>query len=244
MKITKTLMALCAALLLYPGAIGAEDHVYEEVVYQDVTGDKLKDRIILSGTFAEKDPQILTNVQLRIFVKSSKDFMEFDLADGEKPKIAFTDINQDGNKDLFVTIHPVGETKDAIKGYALTVKDKKLIDLDMPDPVSVESSFNNGYMATLKVGEKSVVIDMKARKEQYEELGLYHNGKLNEPMEMLIGPYSSLKPVYTVRGKGIEGIQKVNGAFEDDLVGEIRSVWLMDQTGWKLEKVFFKENVK
>ena len=63
-------------------------------------------------------------------------------------------------------------------------------------------------------------------------------------MEMLIGTNSSLKPVYTVRGKGIEGVQRVSGAFEDDLVGEIRSVWLMDGSGWKLEKVFFKKNVK
>ena len=244
MKYVKTLIVLCTALLLYPKAIGAEDHVYEEVVYQDVTGDKLKDRIILSGTFDEKDPQMLTDVQLRIFVKSSKDYMEFDLADGAKPKMAFTDINQDGIKDLLVTIHPAGEAKEAVKGYALTVKGSKLHDLEIPDPVAIESCFNNGYTATLTIGQKSVEIDMKAKKDQYEELGIYQNGKLNEPMEMLIGTYSSLKPVYTVRGKGIEGVQRVSGAFEDDLVGEIRSVWLMDGSGWKLEKVFFKKNVK
>ncbi|MGN1400611.1 MAG: hypothetical protein ACI4XL_03840 [Bacillus sp. (in: firmicutes)] len=213
---------------------------FEQTKYQDVTGDKKKEKIQLSGIFSEDNRYYLSELKVTVSEGSLKEETQFKVEDGTKPEVSFMDIDRDGIKDIFLTIEPV-EQGNGLRAYSLQIKDGKLMDLSVPEPLPSVSNFVNGYKAEINIGQESFKVDLKGRKEQYDALGLYHEGQLNEPIELIIGPFESLRPIYMLQGKALQGTQKVSGAFMDDQIGEIRSVWQYKDDQWVLKKLDFQK---
>ncbi|HEY2421171.1 MAG TPA: hypothetical protein VGI04_07145, partial [Neobacillus sp.] len=113
-------------------------------------------------------------------------------------------------------------------------------------PLEAESGFLNGYKATLKIAEtgKSYLFDLSDRKKYYQKLGFYHNGKLNEPTELTVNPFSSLKPTYLNEEQmGLTGIQRVTGIANADTIVYIKSSWLYVGDKWKLVNAVVQKEV-
>ncbi|CAH0243652.1 hypothetical protein SRABI84_02945 [Peribacillus simplex] len=173
-------------------------------------------------------------------MESNRRTISVPLGAGYTPDLKVADLNNDGVQDVLVTVLMEGRER-LITSYAYTFKDGKVKELEVPPSVPVMAQFLDGYKAEIIIeGQKPVVIDVSSRKQAYDELGIYRNGKLNEPTELLVDPYSSLdlKTVFG-KGKALMGVQNVKGPDERDSILEIKSVWKYNN-GWQLVKAQVK----
>ncbi|WNS77415.1 hypothetical protein RRV45_10655 [Bacillus sp. DTU_2020_1000418_1_SI_GHA_SEK_038] len=203
---------------------------------EDVTGDGKKDEIILKGLPYEEGTDFLKEIYMEIQASNKKSFnVEFD--SGFNPRVNFIDLNHDGLKDIFVTVD-TGGSGGITNHYLYTVKNFALTDLTVPEPLVINSQFLDGYKAAITIQDtgESYTFDLSNRAEDYERTGLYQKGKLSEPTELMVDPFSTLKPVL-VDGKqyGLKGTQAISGAYHADRIAIIESLWLYEDGKWSLK---------
>ncbi|MEH7255392.1 hypothetical protein V7111_25105, partial [Neobacillus niacini] len=80
---------------------------------------------------------------------------------------------------------------------------------------------------------KTYLFDLKDRKKYYKKLGFYYKGKLNEPMELTVNSFNSLKPVKLTTGEFIlKGIQRITGIANADNIAYVESTWKYGDGKW------------
>ncbi len=207
---------------------------------ENVTCDGKKDTLSLIGIPYDETANFLKEIYLRVqFSEGGEKTLQ--VGSGYEPTVQFADLNHDGCKDVFVSIQ-TGGSGGIVENELYSFKDRKFVDLSVPLPVQVEAYFIDGYKARIKLpNNKSYTIDLSGRKEDYDRMGLYKDGKLSEPTELMIDPYSSMKITRTLSGLGLNGIQRVSGAYHADGIGDIESLWFYANGKWVLEKVKFRE---
>ncbi|PLR95272.1 hypothetical protein [Bacillus sp. T33-2] len=201
----------------------------------DVTGDGLKDTVYLKGIPFDEGALFLKEVFLEISASDRKMY-RIDLEGGYEPKITFKDLKHDKIKDLFVDI-PTGGSGGLSNFYLYSLKDFTVTDLTVPEPLATTSQFDDGYKASLKIDEtgEAYTFDLSSRKADYDRIGLYHNGKLNEPTELMVLPYGTLKPVKVSGNQyGLKGVQRVSGAYNADGIAYLQSTWNFENGKWNL----------
>lgn len=213
----------------------------------DVSGDGKPEMIEIKGVRYEKGSSYLKEIFLEITASNGKVYRA-ELESGFDPILEFIDLNHDGIKDMFINI-PTGSSGGISNFFLYTLKDFQLINIGIPDPLMITSEFQDGYKAVLTIDNtgKSYTFDLKERKEEYDRLGLYQKGKLNEPRELMVDPYSSLKPVIIKdESFGLRGIQQVSGATHADGIAFVESIWFYEKGKWKLidTKIMEREKKK
>ncbi|MCM3705113.1 MULTISPECIES: hypothetical protein [Cytobacillus] len=201
----------------------------------DVTGDQKADTVYLKGVYYEEGAAFLKEISLRVKASDGKTY-KAELEGGYEPHIQFEDLNHDSINDMYISI-PTGGSGGLSNFYLYTLKDFKLIDLSVPDPLVINSQFENGYKATISIQntKQSYTFDLRDRSEEYERLGLYVNGKLSEPTELMVNPYSTLKIIPIEGKKGLLGVQRISGAFNADTIAFVESFWLYEDGKWILK---------
>lgn len=202
----------------------------------DITGDGQKDVIVLSGVKLKNGhyKNLIINI-----AAANKEVYKIPLPKGFKPKLQLLDVNRDGVKDVFATI-PINKNRVNSKQILYTVKNNKLVRLNLPESLVLESRFLNGYKAKVKIRDtgNTYIFNLKDKKKFYEKSGVFYKGRLNEPTELMVSGYSNIKPVQLNPSKiGLKGIQKITGVTESDTIGYVESSWLYDQSQWKLVNV-------
>lgn len=207
--------------------------VSEEKV--DVTGDVKKDIIYVKGIPFEEGAQFLKTIYLKIKASNGETY-KIELEGGYDPATTYRDLNHDGIKDIFVSV-PTGGSGGLSNFYLYTLKDFTVADLTVPEPLAISSQFEDGYKASITIDEtqQSYSFDLSDRKEDYDRIGLYQDGKLNEPTELMVLPYGTLKPV-KVKGKqyGLTGSQRISGAYNADGIAIVESTWFYENDKWNL----------
>lgn len=201
----------------------------------DLSGDGKEERILLKGKQSSKRPGFFNALFIQIDKPNQKG-KKISLISGRNPRIHLADLNQDGIKDILVNINNEGE----FQAKAYTFNKSILSTLNLPEPLEVESHFSNGYKANITVNEIAgrYVIDLKERKKYYEKLGLFSHGKLNEPTELTIYPFSKMTPIKLKNNHtGFKCRQLITGSAQSDVVAYIDSVWLYKNGSWKLADV-------
>lgn len=228
----------CMSLTALTGVYAGESHDKTVTVSEskvDVTGDKKRDTIYVKGVPFEEGAQFLKRIYLKIKASNGRTY-EIELDGGYDPALAFRDLNHDGVKDIYISI-PTGGSGGLSNFYLYTLKDFKVTNLTVPEPLALSSEFADGYKASITIQQtgQSYSFDLSDRKEDYERLGLYQDGKLNEPTELMVLPFGILKP-YKVAGKGygLAGSQRVNGAYNADGIAEVESTWFYENGKWNL----------
>ena len=203
----------------------------------DVTGDNKNDKVFIKGIPYEEGTQFLKEVILEIEASNGKIF-KANLEDGYDPTVHYVDLNHDGIKDMFISINTGGSG--GISNYFLyTLKDFSLSNLEVPEPLMINGQFLNGYKASITIQDtnQSYTFDLRNRADDYERLGLFQNGKLSEPTELMIDPYSTLKPIKLSSNRyGLMGIQGISGAYHADRIAFVESVWEYEAGRWNLKK--------
>ncbi|CAH0347420.1 hypothetical protein [Bacillus sp. CECT 9360] len=201
----------------------------------DVTGDGKLDSVSIEGVLYESESLFLKKIKLVVKVAKGKK-IEVPLDAGYEPKLEFADFNRDGVDDVFITI-PTGSSGGIINSYAYTFTGEKAVDLTVPPPVEINGQFLDNYKVNLSIPfQKTLFLDVSERKKDYERIGLYQpNGKLNEPTEVMVDPYSLLRIFDSKNsGKGLRGTQRVSGAYHADALADVYSEWEYQDGKWEL----------
>jgi hypothetical protein len=234
------LMSLTAITGVYANE---NDPKMVQLVHQqeDINGDGQKDVISLQGLPYQKNDIVYKGFSLTIKLSNGKTYKE-KLTYGLDPQLNLIDINHDGNKDVFISI-PTGQSGGMSKHYLYTSKENQFSNIPIPE-LEVQGQFKNGYKAMISIPatKESFVFDLMIRKEMYESLGMYHNGKLNEPTELMILPYGKLKPLST-KGLdfGLKGVQMISGTSKTDKIAYVETSWYYRDGDWKLINTEVKE---
>jgi hypothetical protein len=231
------LMSVTALTVVY--AIGDKEKVMTiSEIEADITGDGVKEVIYLKGIPYQDKDSYLKAIFIEVSASDGKTY-KFPLESGSKAAVQLVDLNLDGIKDLFASVQ-TGGSGGIINNFLYSLKDFTQTNLTVPDPLEVESRFMNGYKAKIKIEEtgKSYLFNLKDRKKYYKKLGLYNNGKLNEPTELTINPYSTLIPIHINDDlMGLKGIQRITGIANADTIAIIESYWSYEEGKWKLVNV-------
>src|SRR3954454_8255665 len=197
----------------------------------DVSGDGKPDTIEIKGIRYEEGSAYLKEIYLEITATSGQTY-KAQLDSGFDPKLEFVDLNHDGLADMFISI-PTGGSGGISNYFLYTLKDFHLKDIGIPGPLQITSQFLDNYKAAMTIDNtgETYTFDLQSRKKDYNQLGLYTNGVLNEPRELMVDPYSSLKP-FQLKDKegqyGLKGIQQISGAYHADGVAFVESSWFYE----------------
>lgn len=208
---------------------------------EDINGDGQNDEILLLGLPYQKNDIVYKEFSLTIHLSNGKTYKEM-LPYGLDPKLDLMDINHDGLKDVFISI-PTGQSGGMSKHYLYSAKENLISSIPIPE-LEILGQFKNGYKALISIPatKESFVFDLMVRKEMYESLGMYQNGKLNEPTELMILPYGKLNPLET-KGLdyGLKGVQMITGTSKTDKIAYVETSWYYRNGDWKLINTEVKE---
>jgi len=212
----------------------------------DITGDGKEEEIFLKGIPYQKDDSFLEKIYIELSASNGKKYT-YPLESGTKAALHIVDLNNDEVKDVFASVL-TGGSKRIVQNYSYTVKNFVQTKLALPEPLEMDSHFLNGYKAEIKLIKtgQSYLFDLKDRQKYYKKLGLYYHGKLNEPTELTVNPFSSLQPIPVENNKiGLLGEQRITGISNADVIASVKSTWSYDHGHWKLEgTVVHKEQNK
>jgi hypothetical protein len=214
------------------------------VYKKDVTGDGKKDTITLKAIPFSPDALFLKQIWADINTSEGSK-IRIDYEGGYEPKIQFVDLNHDGIKDMLYSSATGGSG--GLYNVALhTLADNKLVDIGLPEPLTIQAQFEDDYQASITFVDtnQSYTVDLRDRKEDYDRLGIYTNGTLNEPMELMVLPYAFFEPTKIIGkpGKGLKGYQQISGAYKADGIGTATSYWYYENDQWNLIKIKWKAN--
>ncbi|KAA9023598.1 hypothetical protein [Niallia endozanthoxylica] len=201
----------------------------------DVSGDGKLDTIVIKGVQYEDGSSFLKGIFLEIKGSNGQTYTT-ELDSGFDPDLKFVDLNHDGIQEMYITI-PTGGSGGIANHFLYTLKDFTLTDIGIPDPLMISSEFQDGYKAAMTIDNTNQTynFNLMNRKKNYNKLGLYINGKLNEPRELMVDSYSSLKPVI-VKDElyGLKGVQQISGAYHADGIAFVESKWIYENGKWTL----------
>ncbi|MCR2822377.1 hypothetical protein [Lederbergia panacisoli] len=211
--------------------------------YHDVTGDGTPEKVTVYGISFKDNKDYYQEVLAEIDVKGNRK-ITINYEGGFEPKLEFADLNHDGVDDILYSSATGGSG--GLYNYALhTVKDGKLFELPLPEPLEIESSFQNNFRAVMTIpGIKNPIhLDLTSRKADYIRLGLYQkNGTLNEPAELMIDPIAIFK-IVKINGKdgyGLKSYRQVSGAYHADGIGTVEVLSYYENGRWNTIDVQWK----
>ncbi|QRG66885.1 hypothetical protein [Brevibacillus choshinensis] len=220
--------------------------VYEElkIARQDVTGDARADIITLLGKRFAPDSPYYEQLKLMVQDPVAKKVSFFQTTyGGYQPEMSFCDFVGNKTKQILVQA-PTGGSAGTSDFYLFSDKDNNPAVLPVPQPLTISGSYQDGYKVPLTIKEtnQTTVLDLSDRKDIYEENGVYKNGKLVQPVEVLPNTFSVLKPVEAADGTcELRGEQRVSGVANADTIAYVESLWKWVNDGWKLQSAQVKK---
>lgn len=209
---------------------------------KDVTGDDKRDIIKLNAIPFEPDALFLKQIWATI-TTSEGSKLRIDYEGGYEPEITFADLNHDGVKDLLYRA-ATGGSGGLYDNALHTAKGGKVQELDLPSGITIDAHFENQYKGVISFPDtqQSYTVDLSDRKDDYERLGIFTKGILNEPTELMVAPIAFFEPtkIRGKKGKGLKGYQQISGAYRADGVGTATSYWYYEDGKWTLMKIVWK----
>ena len=204
---------------------------------KDITGDNQQDIIEVKGINAGEK---FNNLEIDIITSKNKKY-NIPLTGSKKPKVIFKDLNQDGLKDLFVASSPLEENENDFHLYSFN--DDQFTNIGLPEPLSLTAQFENNYQASIVIDKtgNEYTIDLKNKRESFERSGLYQNGRLNEPTELLIHSNVQIIPERLKNmNVGLKIIQPLGESFSGITHANFVSTWEWRNGRWELRKTVVK----
>lgn len=201
-------------------------------------------RTELTGDHHLEKIQVIKKENNRVeMVIDSKKSYQIPLSKGIEPKLIFKDMNQDSVKDIFIAISSKDYDKAATYNI-YTLKDDNLNRMILPEGMPVTAQFKNEYKASIQINQtgQTFVIDLNKQKKRYDQQGIYQNGLLNEPTELMVSGLNTLKPVrLRDLSIGLKGRQLISDGYNDELIGYVDSTWKWSNNHWELQNTIVKQ---
>jgi hypothetical protein len=200
----------------------------------DITGDKVKDTVVLVGT---KEPGEPFCRELGMIIENGKTnklkFLSNFYSGYDSSKIFLGDFSKDKVSDIFVSI-PNGGSGGTYSYGIWTDKNDVLRTISKIEKLSCGAQFEGKFLDNYKVEiknldtNKTIILDISGRKNFYSGLELYdENGKLLVERTISFDGYGELKPI-DYDGDNtyeLEGIQRIWGVAHVDTISEAKTLW-------------------
>ena len=230
-----------------PSQLTPAPAVYEEIQIkrQDVTGDGRPDVVTLLGKRFAADSPYYERLKVMVQDPVAKKTSFFTTAyGGYQPQMSFCDFTGNQAKQILVQA-PTGGSGGTSDYYLFSDKDNNPVVLPIPQSLTISGEFQDNYKVQLVIKEtnQTTLLDVSDRKNIYEEAGVYKNGKLVQPTEVMPNTFSVLEPI-DENGDGIcelKGIQRVSGVANADTIAYVESIWKWDNNKWKLQSAKVKK---
>lgn len=214
--------------------------------YVDVTGDNVKDNVILTGTKTNKDDTYFENLNIIMQNGKTKKFIKSSLgkySGGYKPTIFVGDFNGDKVSDIFLKM-PNGGSGGMISYELISLKDNKIINLfdqkKFNYGLEYDVQFKNGFKVDVNVKETNKIysLDISSMKDAYIEFNLYNKeGKLMKKTSGMRNPLSDVEVKAAPDKYQLVSSQRVIGTSNSETLGYVKGTWDIQQDGIKLVNV-------
>ncbi len=209
----------------------------------DVTGDGKLDSVGLVGMKLDAASPYYAKLFI-VVLGQGQNQVVVPLEGGYNPKMSFCDFNGDKLPEIFVSAE-TGGSGGLSNYYLYSLKGNVPTALPLPDPLHVTSMFKSNYAVKLKVKEtgKSFKVDLKDKKADYDQFGVYNNGKLIKPVIVDVHGYGLLQPMDIDRDGVCElrGVQRITGISNADTIGYVNSLWKWKDGKWVLKNATIKK---
>ncbi len=160
---------------------------------------------------------------------------------GYSPSVILTDLNADGQKDLFLSA-PTGGSGGYVNYDLSTLKNGKLVSfLGAKDMMGVDitGKFLDNYMAqfTSKTLNKTWRIDLLDSKEVYQGLLYNKDGKTIGTSTPYAGAITNFEIVDFYGKKMLKGYQEIKGSCEADTLATLSLYMVYEKNEWRLVNV-------
>ena len=108
---------------------------------EDVTGDGKEDVILLEQSENEE--------LLQLKIGGENQFITVPLADGEDANLSIVDMNEDGVKDILITIQ--SENNEEVNGFAYSFKNQQQKNLKTPPILNIHTKMLDHYKAEVSI---------------------------------------------------------------------------------------------
>ncbi len=216
----------------------------------DVNGDGKEETVYFLGQKFEDSDIYMEHVYILIENLKGRGYLIKLPEDGDggyTPDAVLADITGDSIPEIVISL-PTGGSGGIINYYIYTAKDERprLIFNSQRDIVNVSGNFDENYKAKICIKDPNgtydiqTLLDLKDRKEIYDELGLYSDGKLQKPgTEIMPYPYGLIN-VKDLDNDGVyelEAYQSVRGIAGADSIAEIITHWKWVDNAWVVTRI-------
>lgn len=219
-----------------------------QVLKGDLNKDKISESIYLVGNRFDKTSIYYDQITYvikdgktgKVLTKVLKDSGNYNLG-GYEPRVTLTDLNADGQNDLFLSA-PTGGSGGYVNYDLSTVKDGKLINFlgekDLKG-VDISGKFLDHYMAefTSKTLNKTWRIDLSNSKEVYQGLLYNKDGKTIGTSTPYAGSITNFEIVDLYGKKMLKGYQEIKGSCEADTLATLAIYMVYEKNQWHLVSV-------
>ncbi|MGD8192184.1 hypothetical protein ACQCN2_19615 [Brevibacillus ginsengisoli] len=203
----------------------------------DVTGDGTPDIVSLVGKKLREDSPYYDQLYITVANPKDQKYITIPLQGGYNPKMKFCDFNKDKVQDIYVSVE-TGGSGGFTNTYLYTVKNNQSTELPVPNPLQVTGAYQDNYQVKFTIVNtgREFVLSLEDRKKEYDQAGIYKNGKLIKPPTITVNPYSLLLPV-DVNHDGtceLQGVQRITGISNADTIAYAVSIWRWTDNQWSL----------
>lgn len=219
-----------------------------QILKGDLNKDKKNESIYLVGNGFDKSAIYYDQITYvikdgktgKVMTKILKDSENHNLG-GYEPYLTLTDLNADGQNDLFLSA-PTGGSGGYIHYDLSTLKDGKLVsfldDKDMAG-IDIQGKFLDDYKAefTSKSLNKTWTIDLSYSKEIYQGLLYNQDGKTIGTSEPYPGAITHFEIVDLYGKKMLKGYQEIKGSCEADTLATLTLYMVYEKNQWRIASV-------
>lgn len=207
----------------------------------DVTGDDIKDMIIMVGEKESVDATNATNIDVVVYDSSEEKFYNLNLKkyNGESPRIETYDMTGNGILDIILIVNTYRETEVRIVSMQ-NMEFKEIFKAKDNKGITFTGNFLDGFKVYVKSAKygKEVNLNVEDRKVNYVSKGYYdESGRLlKENAKVTTSGFSAVEIIQLDRYFGLQTTQRILGFDEEDLLEEIVSIWKYEDGKWKLKE--------
>lgn len=206
---------------------------------KDLTGDDQFEHIQIKKNSGNKNSN---KIEITISTSNKKTF-NIPYTGDKVPKVSFVDYNQDHITDIFIMSPKTkGGTPSEFQLFSLI--NEQLTKIKLPDALTLEAQFENDYQASIRINESGAAytLDLHDQKKDFDQKGLYQNGSLNEPTELMVHSFDKLNPVRLKdMSVGLKGRQPIGEEYDGILIAYVDSTWKWVNSSWELQSTELKK---
>lgn len=210
----------------------------------DVTGDGKPDTVSLVGKKQSQDSPFYEQIYVTVANPEDRQYITIPIQGGYNPLLKFCDFNRDKLNDIYVSVE-TGGSGGYTNTYLYTVKNNQSVELPVPNPLQVTGTYQENYQVKFTIVNigRDFVIGLQDRKQEYDQAGVYRNGKLVNPPNITVNTYSQLIPIDVDRDGvcELQGVQRITGIANADTIAYAVSVWRWTDNQWSLAEATIRK---